>query len=142
MNFRRNGKTEEMGFPMAPMVDVVFLLLCFFVTSQIFTQWEAEIDVNLPTAQSSENPGRLPGEIIINILVDGGVVVNGKALNREELSGLLGRIVEMFPGGQPVLIRADRRTPYEHVIGVLDVCRLADIWNISFATNPEASAGP
>jgi biopolymer transport protein ExbD len=46
---------------------------------------------------------------------------------------LLSRIVKMFPG-QPVLIRADKATDYEHVIHVLDLCRTVDIWNISFAT--------
>ncbi len=142
MNFRRpNGKAPDMGFPMAPMIDIVFLLLCFFVSSQIFSQWETEIDITLPTAQSSETPERLPGEIIINLRADGETVVNGKTLGREDLSALLARIVDMFPG-QPVLIRADRRTAYEHVIRVLDACRLADIWNISFATNPEESASP
>ena len=41
--------------------------------------------------------------------------------------------VQLFPG-QPVLLRADKTTAYEHVVRVLDTCRQADIWNISFAT--------
>ena len=50
------------------MLDVVFLLLCFFITSQIFAQWETEIDITLPTAETGAVPQRLPGEIIINVL--------------------------------------------------------------------------
>jgi len=133
MNFRRKGKTQDPGFQIAPMIDIIFLLLCFFVTTQVFSQWETEIDVKLPTAETGKIPGRLPGEIIINILASGEVVVNRQTLDSAGLEGLLSNIVEMFPG-QPVLIRADRRTDYEHVIRVLDFCRQADIWNISFAT--------
>lgn len=122
-----------MGFQLAPMIDVVFLLLCFFVTSQLFAQWEAEIDVALPTAKTGQTPQRLPGEIILNILKDGSVIVNGRLLNDPELSDMLKRLAELFPG-QPVVIRADRQTAYENVVNVLDRCREADIWNISFAT--------
>jgi biopolymer transport protein ExbD len=132
MNFRGKYKPEPVGFQIAPMIDVVFLLLCFFVTSQVFTQWEAEIDVTLPTASTAEIQQRLPGEIMLNLLKDGTVMVNGRKLNDTELAALLGRLVELFPG-QPVLIRADKQTAYEHVIKVLDLCRQADIWNISFA---------
>lgn len=133
MNFRSRLKPESMGFQMTPMIDVVFLLLCFFVTSQIFAQWEAEIDITLPTAQTSEAPQRLPGEIIINIRADGEVVVNSRVLDGDALGAMLARLAELFPG-QPVLIRADKAVAYEHVIAVLDRCRQADIWNISFAT--------
>ena len=122
-----------MGFQLAPMIDVVFLLLCFFVTSQIFAQWETEIDITLPTAETGRAPERLPGEIIINIRPDGGIVVNARPLTPDDLAAMLQRVSGLFPG-QPVAIRADRATPYEHVIHVLDLCRQADIWNISFAT--------
>jgi biopolymer transport protein ExbD len=135
MNFRGKYRPEPGGFQLAPMIDIVFLLLCFFVTSQVFTQWEAEIDVTLPTARTSRAAQRLPGEIILNIMQNGDVVVNGNKMDEPALNGLLQRVVALFPG-QPVLIRADRRTAYGHVIRVLDTCRRFDIWNISFATVP------
>ncbi len=139
MNFRRRTDVQLPSFQIAPMIDIVFLLLCFFVTSQIFSQWETEIDVQLPTATKGVIPERLPGEIIINILNDGTKVVNRQALDEAGLHALLKRVVSLFPG-QPVLIRADRRTAYEHVIGVLDLCRRTDIWNISFATTSSEKA--
>ena len=133
MNFKSKYKSQEPGFQIAPMIDVVFLLLCFFVASQIFSQWETSIDIQLPTAESGEVPRRLPGEIIINVLENGSIVVNRRTLDDQGVMALLSRIVKMFPG-QPVLIRADKATDYEHVIHVLDLCRTVDIWNISFAT--------
>lgn len=133
MNFRKQLKTEAVGFQLAPMIDVVFLLLCFFITSQIFAQWETEIDITLPTAETGQVPERLPGEIIINIRSDGETIINAQPVPPAQLADMLTRVAEMFPG-QPVLIRADRLTPYEEIIRVLDLCRQADIWNISFAT--------
>ena len=138
MNFRKKAKSEPVGFQLTPMIDVVFLLLCFFVTSQVFSQWEAEIDITLPTARTSQTPERLPGEIIVNILADGRTMVNGRELDEGGLAGMLKRLASLFPG-QPLLIRADKTTDYEHVIRVLDLCRESDIWNISFATSvPES----
>ncbi len=133
MNFRKQFKPEAVGFQLAPMIDVVFLLLCFFVTSQIFAQWETEIDITLPTAETGQIPERLPGEIIINIRTDGEMVVNAQVVEDDQLLAMLSRVAELFPG-QPILIRADRQTAYQDIIRVLDLCRQADIWNISFAT--------
>jgi biopolymer transport protein ExbD len=134
MNFLKKGSgPTNPGVPLTPMIDVVFLLLCFFVTSQIFAQWETEIDIALPTAATGGMPQRLPGEVIINVMADGTAVVNGQPLDDVQLRGMMDRLVDLFPG-QPVLLRADKATAYEHVVRVLDTCRQADIWNISFAT--------
>lgn len=133
MNFRSKLKTDPVGFQLAPMIDIVFLLLCFFITSQLFAQWEQSIDIKLPTATTAETPRRLPGEVILNISQDGRVAVNGQYMDDARLSALMERLTGLFPG-QPVVLRADKQTPYEHVIRVLDLCRRADIWNISFAT--------
>ncbi|MDP6490860.1 MAG: biopolymer transporter ExbD [Kiritimatiellia bacterium] len=136
MNFKKNNSGPEQSFQIAPMIDVIFLLLTFFVASQIFSQWETEIDITLPTAQTSEQPDRIPGEIIINIRGDGAVVVNQLEMDEAALDGLLNRIVEQF-SDWAVLIRADKETRYADVIDVLDACRRADIWNVSFATTIE-----
>lgn len=134
MNFQKKTiLPSNLGVPLTPMIDVVFLLLCFFVTSQIFAQWETEIDVALPTAATGGMPQRLPGEVIVNVRADGAAVVNGQTLDDAQLRAMMDRLVELFPG-QPVLLRADKATAYEHVVRVLDTCRQADIWNISFAT--------
>jgi len=134
MNFIGQYQLRETGFQMAPMVDIVFLMLCFFVATQVFSTWETEINIKLPTAQTGRVPERLPGEIIINVLHDGRVVVNRQDVTDEKaLAALLERLTEYFPG-QPVLIRADKAVAYEHVVRVLDRCRQAEIWNISFAT--------
>jgi biopolymer transport protein ExbD len=116
------------------MIDIMFLLLCFFIAAQIYAQWESEIDIKLPTAETGEVPERLPTEIVINVSADGTTVVNQRQLDQNGLTDLLKRIVELYPV-QPILIRAYKKTDYEYVIGILDLCRKVDIWNISFATS-------
>lgn len=132
MNFNKD-KSTQIQFQLAPMIDVVFLLLCFFMTTTLYSQWETEVDITLPTAATGENLQRMAGEIIINVFPDGRYVVNGRRLRSEELGELLLRVSELFPG-QPVVVRGDEDTPYHHIMDVMDRCRRADIFNISFAT--------
>lgn len=139
MNFQKNLKTEAVSFQIAPMIDVVFLLLCFFMATAVYSQWEREIDIVLPSAEQTQVPDRLPGEIIINVHRDGVITVNRQTLSDAELRHRLGRLAELFPG-QPVVIRADRETRYQHVMAVMDACGSADIWNISFATAADAAS--
>ena len=136
MNFRRNSRSRAASVQMASLMDVIFLLLCFFVTSSVFSQWETEISIALPTAKSSTVPGRMPGEIILNIATDGSVSVNGQKLTLAEVTERLTRIAKLYPG-QPVVIRADKATPYESLVAVIDACRTADVWNFSLATKDE-----
>ena len=135
MNFRRK-QPELPAFQFTAMIDVVFLLLCFFITTSVFSQWEMEVDIALPTAQSAKMPDRLPGEVIINLDRDGRVTINQREMSREDLADRLKRLAIYFPG-QSVVIRADKMTSYEQLVGIIDICRLSDIWNISFATSAD-----
>ena len=136
MNVRRNSRSRAASVQMASLMDVIFLLLCFFVTSSVFSQWETEISIALPTAKSSTVPGRMPGEIILNVAADGNVTVNGQKLSLAEVTERLTRIAKLYPG-QPVVIRADKTTKYESLVSVIDACRTADVWNFSLATKDE-----
>ncbi len=124
---------ETPGFQMTSMMDVVFLMLTFFVTISIFSQWETEIDIQLPTAETGVIPDRLPGEVIVNINKEGDISINQVVLTQEELLEKFARLVELFPG-HPIVIRSDQGTEYKHVVAVLDTCGKAGISNISFAT--------
>ena len=131
--------TESPKMQMAPLIDIIFLLLIFFMAASIFYQLETELDISVPTAKESTEIRRAPGEIIINVLKDGRVVVNQRGLSYDELERMLHRISELYKG-QPVIIRADRDTFHKHVIKVLDICAGAGIWNVSFATMKEKEA--
>ena len=136
MKFSGERKSRAPTLALTSMLDVIFLLLCFFVTSSVFSQWESEITIQLPSAKSSEEPDRLPGEIIANIARDGTVRVNGTEISLTELGAKLAKIAKFYPG-QAVIIRADKETSYESLVEVIDICRGAGVWNFSLATANE-----
>lgn len=137
MNFRKTKKAALPAFQMTSMMDVVFLLLCFFVATSVFSQWEYEVKIALPSAKSGMVPDRLPGEVILNVDAQGVVTLNGFVLDEEQLLAKLTQLVKLYPG-QPVVIRGDRNTRYEDLMKVIDCCRRADIWNFSMATRDES----
>lgn len=139
MNFRKRQPALPQ-FQMTAMMDVVFLLLCFFVTSTVFSQWEYEVNLTLPTARSGEMPTRLPGEIILNVGKNGSVTVNQRTLEGAALDTLLQRIAKELPG-QPIILRMDKSGTYGDFMKVVDACRTAGISTFSLATAEETSAG-
>ena len=141
MNFRKDFQDRQAGFQLAPMVDVVFLLLMFFMTSLIFAQWERKLGIEVPTAESGTQSRRTPGEIIINLDEEGNIFVNAVEMTPTRLEGILKEVAAIFKG-HPVIIRADRRTDHQYVMRVLDICRRVDIWHVSFATIADEKQGP
>ena len=138
MKFDVEKKSRAPALALTSMLDVIFLLLCFFVTVSVFSQWESEISIKLPASKTSEQPERLPGEIIVNLTKEGVVKVNGNVMPLPELKSRLAKVAKFYPG-QPVIIRADRDTRYESLVEVMDACREADVWNFSLATEGESS---
>ena len=133
MKFKVETRSRAPVLALTSMLDVIFLLLCFFVTVSVFSQWESEISIKLPSAKTADQPERLPGEIIVNLAKDGLVKVNGTVLSLGELQERLRKVAQFYPG-QPVIIRADRETKYESLVQVIDTCRGANVWNFSLAT--------
>ena len=134
MKFKKRNQTKAPALVLTSMLDVIFLLLCFFVTVSVFSQWESEISIKLPNAKTAETPERLPGEIIINLSKDGKITVNSAALTLGDLGVRLAKVAKFYPG-QPVIIRADKEVRYESLVELIDTCRAAGIWNFSLATD-------
>ncbi|MFW5996803.1 MAG: ExbD/TolR family protein [Lentisphaeria bacterium] len=137
MNFRKRTDNQRTGFQMAPMVDIMFLLLIFFMVSALYADWETSIDIEVPSATSGARAERQAGEIIINVEPGGQFVVNQTEMSASRLENLLQRVAAQYPN-QPVIVRADAETPHKHVVTVLDICKQVDIWNIAFATLPQS----
>lgn len=140
MNFRKNQPTPQVTFQMAPMIDVMFLLLIFFMVVSVYAQWETKVGITLPTADSGMRIGRTEGEIIINVDKDGRIFVNDAEMALGHLESLLAKVAATYKA-QPVIIRADGATRHDKVVAVLDVCRKVDIWNVAFATLAEKKGG-
>jgi biopolymer transport protein ExbD len=134
MNFRGGIQPNVQGFQIAPMVDIVFLLLIFFLVTWNFSRNEMELDVKVPKAREGKETRRAVGEVILNVKADGTVVMNRRSMDSNALKEALAKIAALYPD-QAVILRGDENTDYRHVVEVLDICRRANIWNVAFATS-------
>ena len=140
MNFRRRLETPVIGLQLAPMIDVILFLLCFFLLTWNMARYEADLEVKVPVAKEGQPPKRLPGEVILNVNKEGKVNINRRPVTPEELKTILQGVIQQYPD-QAVILRADQGTEYKFVVNVLDVCRSAQVWNIAFATSkPDGDA--
>ncbi|MGI6353649.1 MAG: biopolymer transporter ExbD [Lentisphaerae bacterium] len=133
MNFKKKINETTPGFQMAPMIDIIFILLIHFMIATIFAQWENKLGITVPTADSGIRSERQQGELIINIDSEGRIYVNSLEKSLEYLETLLAQVADTFID-QPVIIRADMETRHKDVIKVLDLCTKVDIRHVNFAT--------
>ncbi|MEA3488951.1 MAG: biopolymer transporter ExbD [Candidatus Omnitrophota bacterium] len=128
MKFKRKVFLEKGRLDIAPLIDVVFLLLIFFMLTSSFI-FQPGIRVNLPRAVTSEVLHR---ELLILTVTEGNEVF----LNERPVSGdeLVSRITIAARDNQPLLIRADKKADMGKVIEVWDICRQVDIKQINIAT--------
>ena len=125
----RNGE-EELTLNLAPMIDVVFLLLVFFMVATTFVEPEKQLDLELPPAESGAEPQELPDELLIQVLRDGRILLGGDEHSPESLRGELERTARARPA-TPVTVRGDEAVDYGRVVGVLDLCHLAGLTSTS-----------
>ena len=141
MNFRKQHSIEPTPMQLAPLVDVLFLLVIFFAVTSHYAKNEQVMDISVPAAEEGkEKESRNVGEIIINIKSEGEIIVNAQQLSEDELLAKLKNIAAVFKD-QAVILRGDEVVDYKHVIRVLDTCQKAGIWNIAFATRKPEGAG-
>ena len=147
MNFSKHRQDQHAGFQMAPMVDIMFLLLIFFMAAVIYATWENKMSFRLPTAdRDTTGQPKVVGEIVINLDENGRIFINSFEQSPEQLESLLGKIRETTgtpgkPSSQPVIIRAHADTRHKDVVRVMNICRRVDVFNLSFAYLPEAAEG-
>lgn len=126
----------DMGFQIAPMVDVVFVLLLFFMASAGSQVVEKQLFVNLPSKGAPGAQPRVPA--VIEISPDGAVTMNGDSFgtgtdrNLLALKEKLKSIVDDFGGEDPVIIRPSPETRQGRVIDVLNACAYAKVVNLTF----------
>ncbi|MES2995259.1 MAG: biopolymer transporter ExbD [Verrucomicrobiota bacterium] len=135
-----NHKLEPAAMQLAPMCDILFLLLAFFIVSYQFSKSETELNVAVPTAEEGAESERQRGEIIINVMADGSIRVESSTVDLPQLQERLSAIAKISEN-QPVRIRGDGKVDYQRIVQVIDTCQKSGIWNISFATQRPEPAG-
>ena len=133
---------EPIGFQLAPMLDVVFLLLIFFVVTQKFILNEQDLKVKVPTApKSTEETSRAINEMIINAREEDGdlvITIDRELHTLKSLKEMLEKQIGVDPN-QPVRIRGDAQMSWQRMADVISTCSQAGVWNVSFSKQmPEA----
>ncbi|MDO4817809.1 MAG: biopolymer transporter ExbD [Akkermansia sp.] len=127
---------EPVGFQLAPLLDVVFLLLIFFVVTQKIILNEQDLKVKVPTApKTSEETSRAIDEIIINAREENGelvITIDREIFTRDALLSMLQRMVKVNEN-VPVRIRGDAEMHWQKMADVISTCTQAGVWNVSFS---------
>ena len=138
---------EKIGVPIAPMIDVVFLLLIYFMVASTLEQQEAELSFQLPGSVEQDEPLDLPDEQIIAIREDGQVMVNDYPYNSpeleryQELAAMLTRFREASTANKVeaiVTISPAESVSHAQIVKVMDACSLAGIEAVNFALGDDS----
>jgi biopolymer transport protein ExbD len=135
------GRTP-IGFNMTPMIDIVFLLLIFYLVSNTMQRDQQERGVTPPSSaigQPQDSDGRY---VVFNVFADGRIRVQGLDVPQAELVPLLAVENQKASGQLKVRIRGDRGVQYRHVEPILLACAQTGVWDVVFAvTRPGAVPG-
>ena len=133
MNLRKRAEPQTMGFQIAPMVDILHVLLCFFIVTWSFAKKELDLKVRVPSAQNATESASVVNQTVLNVRTDGTVVWNNKTVPRPELLDRLKELSGLYPD-YSIIVRGDENAKFSYINAVLDICREANIWNVAFAT--------
>lgn len=127
MAVKLKKRTVVGSLSMTPVIDVVFLLLIFFLVATKFEDEERKLDVVLPEASEAMPLVSKPSEMFVNIDRGGHFFVNGRELTADQLYNGLRQSAVNNPGRQTVIIRADKRCIWQFVVNVMNLCNKAQI---------------
>ncbi|HYQ52898.1 MULTISPECIES: biopolymer transporter ExbD [unclassified Pseudomonas] len=144
MKFRRNRQRENVDINLASLIDVVFVLLLFFVVTTTFTR-ETQLRVELPEAASAEQPSADQDKLVeVTISADGVYSVNNHLLPKSDLATLT-EAIERESGGDnklPLAISADGKTPHQAVITAMDAAGKLGFSHLRMTTVEAAQGTP
>jgi biopolymer transport protein ExbD len=134
MSFVKKYRSKDnAGIDIAPMLDMVFILLIFFIVTSSFVR-ETGIDVNKPKASSAQELAR--ESILIGISREGTIHINESQVDLRTLRTILQQMIAEKPDRAAVVV-ADRDTPSGKIVDVLDECNIARVKKVSIAANKE-----
>ena len=138
MQIPQHKSNRKYGFNMTPMIDVVFLLIIFFLVSSHLARQESQMELELPTASSGEDDVDLETpRLTINVKLDGSLWLAGRPIARERLQETFAQARAKEGENVEVRIRGSRSAPYSTVEPIMLACARARIWNVTYAVYRE-----
>ncbi|ETX11707.1 biopolymer transporter ExbD [Marinomonas ushuaiensis DSM 15871] len=139
MKFRRQ-KIDDVQINLTPLIDVVFLLLIFFMVSTTFNQ-STELTIDLPTATTNAPSSNVSQNVELVITADGQYVINGQTLINERVGTLVQGLREVTKGdsSRPLIITADAKASYDMVLRVYDAAAKIGITKLAHTAQKETA---
>ena len=133
IRYSRGARSHKSEINMTPLIDMVFILLIFFIVTTSFVR-EAGVDVQRPSAQSAETKEK--ANVLLGLTAEGQIFVEGRLLDIRSVRAYMERFLAETPEGSVVIV-ADRESMTGNTVQVLDQCRLAGVKNISIAARKQ-----
>ncbi|MBN1918190.1 MAG: biopolymer transporter ExbD [Verrucomicrobia bacterium] len=134
MRFAGESGPIKPPFPLAAMIDILFLLMLFFMITSLYAKMESELNISLPVSKEGSPIQREPTEIIINVKPDGIYVMKQIEYDLAAFDRKLAEL-KALPGGldERIIVRGDKEAKYDYIIRLLDLFKKYNIWDVSFA---------
>jgi biopolymer transport protein ExbD len=132
--FGRKRDEDEVGFQLAPMIDMTFLLLIFFMVTTKITKEQKKMDIRLPLAASARTPEDFAGRDIVNIDDEGRIFTGDNPVTQTELRTYLQKRLAAVPP-LIVYVRADSKTDVKIVKEVMRTCASAGAVEVIFGSH-------
>ncbi|MCJ2163386.1 MULTISPECIES: biopolymer transporter ExbD [unclassified Pseudodesulfovibrio] len=133
IRYARGVRSRKSEINMTPLIDMVFILLIFFIVTTSFVR-ESGVEVQRPSAQSAETKEK--ANVLLGLTSDGRIFVEGRSLDIRSVRAYMERFLAETPDGSVVIV-ADQESTTGNAVQVLDQCRLAGVKNISIAARKQ-----
>ena len=133
VRIKRSGAIGALSI--TPLIDVVFLLLIFFLVATRFSEEERQLELTLPDATEALPAAIQPNEIVINITSEGQYYIDGQFRQVEQVEQILRRAQTNNPLTQTVVIRADKGADWQYVLTAFDLCKKVGIQEYTATTD-------
>lgn len=138
MQIPQHKSNRKYGFNMTPMIDVVFLLIIFFLVSSHLARQETHLDLKLPVASTGQDDlDQETPRLTINVKSDGSLWLAGRPIAKDQLQARFTEARDREGEGIEVRIRGSRLAPYSTVEPIMLACTGAKIWNVTYAVYRE-----
>ena len=131
---RKTRKQDETGIDLTPMMDIVFIMLIFFIVTTSFVK-ETGVDINRPNADTAERDEK--GNILVAITASNEIWIDKRRVDLKAVRANIERLKIEYPEGS-VIIQADKESRSGLLVEAMDQIRLAGVQNISIAAKNDS----
>jgi biopolymer transport protein ExbD len=140
MQIPQHKSNRKYGFNITPMIDVVFLLIIFFLVSSHLARQESQMELTLPQASSGQDDIDLETpRLTVNVKSDGTLWLAGRPISQQQLKARFTEARDKEGENIEVRIRGSREAPYSTVEPIMLPCTAAKIWKVTYAVYREES---